>query len=155
MRVIPAIRFWSKVDVRGQDECWPWLSTRQGSGYGQFWLKGRYVPTTHAAWALTGCGPMPPRGMFMCHTCDHPWCVNPRHLFLATPRENTADMYRKGRANPPRGERQTTGRLTAREVSQIRERYARGERQKSLALEYGVDPSSISNIIKGATWVSA
>ena len=29
-------RFWSKVDKRGPDECWPWLGHCQKGGYGQF-----------------------------------------------------------------------------------------------------------------------
>lgn len=28
-------RFWTKVDVRGPDECWPWLAAIT-DGYGRF-----------------------------------------------------------------------------------------------------------------------
>lgn len=42
-----------------------------------------------------------PKGMFVCHTCDNPWCVNPSHLFLETPNDNVQDMMRKGRYKHP------------------------------------------------------
>lgn len=42
-------RFWSKVDRRGDRECWPWTDSTDGSGYGIFSAGGR----THRAhrWA--------------------------------------------------------------------------------------------------------
>lgn len=33
-------RFWSKVNKRGQDECWEWLAYKDSNGYGQFWHEG-------------------------------------------------------------------------------------------------------------------
>lgn len=38
-----------------------------------------------------------PKWMLVCHKCDNPKCINPKHLFLWTPKDNTLDMIKKGR----------------------------------------------------------
>lgn len=53
---------------------------------------------------------------------------------------------------PTAGERSWTAKLTERDVESLRRRVAAGERQKDLAEEFGVDPSSISNAVHGKTW---
>lgn len=43
-------RFWSKVDRRGRNECWPWKAYRSPSGHGRFQLGGRGSRTMTASY---------------------------------------------------------------------------------------------------------
>jgi hypothetical protein len=49
------------------------------------------------AWEMAN-GQTIPAGMVVMHACDHRPCINPEHLRLGTPAENTEDMRLKGRA---------------------------------------------------------
>lgn len=126
-------RFWSKVQ-RGEG-CWEWQGSCTGSnGYGQFWVTHTIVVRAHRfAYELTH-GSIP-KDAIICHRCDNPRCVRPDHLFSGTFADNTADMFRKGRAAI--GERHWTRRAPERMVAmqgannpthRFPDRVARGER---------------------------
>ncbi len=91
-------RFWSKVDVRGEDECWNWQAAKDERGYGRVGTEPGSVALSHRmAYQLhTG---LAAEGKFVCHRCDNPSCCNPKHLFIGTPLDNNRDMYAKGRDN--------------------------------------------------------
>lgn len=92
--------FWSRVDVRGPDECWPWRNATPGQ-YGTMWLPSerRARPAHVIAWVSKN-GPLPD-GMQACHRCDNRPCCNPDHLFPGTQSDNIQDAMKKGRFKPP------------------------------------------------------
>ena len=82
-------RYWSKVAVRGPDECWPWLAGRSKRGYGVVGSGGRgHVIYAHRAAYELAHGSIDPE-LTVDHLCRNKTCQNPGHLELVTRAENT------------------------------------------------------------------
>ncbi len=155
-----AQKFWSKVKIA--DGCWIWQGgTQGGTFYGRFKSNGKTVGAHRAAYALFY-GVDIPEGKYICHSCDNPPCVNPHHLYMGTPADNSADMVSKGRSAsgdgsamrlyPPKGVKNNRSKLTDAQVVDIRYGIARGLSQASLAAEYGVNASTIARAAAGRRW---
>lgn len=136
----PIQRFLAKFARSGQD-CWVWRGTRNAASYGIFTIDGDPVLAHRFSYELFR--DAIPEGLFVCHRCDNPGCVNPAHLFLGTQRDNMADMATKGRQNNGRI------KLSPDSVREIRERCAAGEAQKDVALAFGLSPSAVCRIVQG------
>jgi hypothetical protein len=82
-----AERFWSNVDRRSDDECWPWTTPCRivkARAYPRMSCDGRSFQATRLALRFSGLPePGPRREIF--RTCNNPLCVNPRHMTFKRP----------------------------------------------------------------------
>ena len=167
-------RFWAKVDIKSDDECWNWVGGfRGGKGYGSFWVNGVNKAAHRFAWEDTNFKSVPD-GMCVCHRCDNPSCCNPSHLFVGTHGDNAADRNAKGRQakgqkitenrilptgashwthqHPEkinRGEMHGNALFSNAQYAEIRSRRTDGETLPALGKEFGVGKSTIAAICKG------
>ena len=88
-------KFWSNVDIGGEEDCWEWLGACSEKGYG---ICSKYGGTrlAHRVSWMEANGQIP-YSMLVCHHCDNPPCVNPNHLFLGTMKDNLDDCIAKNR----------------------------------------------------------
>lgn len=141
-------RFWSKVAVKGDDDCWEWQGSRAGrkgwdEGYGRFRINTVTVYAHIMSWQMSH-GRERPKHLFVMHSCDNPPCVNPKHLELGTHRQNmihAAKVYR------------VHNKIGARAVPVIRHALSEGASANHLRKLWGVCHRSITNIRDNRTYI--
>lgn len=158
-------RFWEKVDKNGpvhpalKTACWLWAAYTDTFGYGMVRGVGKSPIQSHrASWHIHN-GEIR-GGLWVLHKCDNPPCVNPHHLFLGTPKDNSQDMVTKGRhvtiadcSCMLRGENNPASKLTAEVVKEARRLHAAGGVSgRELARRYGVSQATMGHALARKTW---
>lgn len=128
----PVPRFWSKVERKGENDCWNLAS--QARRYPSVWCYGKSIEAHRFSYELHY-GPILP-GLVVMHTCDNTHCVNPRHLKLGSHADNQFDKVRKQRQ--ARGERQGHSKLNAGQIIEIRRQFDSGVLTRTIARQFSI-----------------
>jgi hypothetical protein len=137
-------RLLSKI-VHVDSGCWIWTGQKSQKGYGVLQVQKNNKIKKYRAHRLSYelfKEPIP-EGLYVCHSCDTPACINPAHLWVGTVQENNADKVNKSR---------TSAKLNKEQVVEIKKMLAEGHSKYQLGKMYGVHPRTIFDIKKGRTW---
>lgn len=145
-----AERFWEKVDIRGENECWPWMACCGDNGYGKFQLRrDKQVYAHRMAYELTYKKKLKTEDVVRHKVCDNPPCCNPKHLRKGSHFLNHVDKVKRGRYSCGIGEGNGSAKLTEKKIIKI---LLSKKTVTALALELDVRPVTISNVQTGQTW---
>jgi hypothetical protein len=155
-------RFLKKIKRDPNTGCIRWTARCFHNGYGQFHYRGRKIKAhRYVAWKFGIINTLGSKQV-VCHRCDNPSCINPRHLFAGSQKDNVRDSIKKGRfsfnhrQNLKRGGHYGATHpqaiLSEKDILTIRAKYASGISQRALAREYGVARTTISSIVIRRSW---
>lgn len=94
-------RFLDKILLCDTDGlfCHYWIGSKSKKGYGYFSHQGKVKKAHRVSYEIHK-GEIP-EDMHVLHSCNNPSCVNPKHLFLGTNKENYQDKLMKNRQYRP------------------------------------------------------
>lgn len=151
-------RFGRYVYLSLNTGCWEWRGAKNEHGYGVIGKEGGRGAGNSKAHRLSYqifCDTIPTPKELICHKCDNPSCVNPKHLFVGSPKDNTADMIAKGRNSKPPlryGEANPRSKLTEERVLNVRQLSKQGLTSRRIARLHSVDKNTVLAIINHKTW---
>jgi hypothetical protein len=145
-------RFNKKYQIQNNG-CWLWIGGTRPNGkgvpYPRHWSDDfKSVGAHRFSYELIN-GAIP-KGLYVCHKCDMPLCVNPDHLFVGTHHDNMRDMVQKKRSFIGRGESKIgLSKLTNQQAQQIR---LMKISQSKIAAIFGVSQTTIGRIKRGVSY---
>jgi len=146
--------FEDRIDFNGPNildsKCWIWSMKLNNEGYGSAFLYGQSYSAHRATYLLFN-GAIAD-GMYICHKCDNPSCVNPDHLWSGTPQENTDDMIKKGRDKKAIGLNQPNALNLGREIidSIFDDFLNKNMSRNQISRKYKISSNVITKILTGA-----
>jgi hypothetical protein len=96
-QMAPRRGFFDRVSINAETGCWNCEGSAMSGGYPQMAYCGKTLPASRiAAICWLGFTDWRNTKIFVCHKCDNPRCVNPKHLFLGSNSDNIKDYVSKG-----------------------------------------------------------
>ena len=127
--------------------CFLWTGALRGKGYGCFKIGNKNQIASRVSYELYN-GTIPV-GTIVCHSCNQPCCVNPKHLYAGTYSDNMIQAVEQGRQFVASGTKNGQAKLTNDQVLAIR---ADPRYQREIAKDYGVSQLHVSRIKRKLVW---
>lgn len=140
---------WLTTLIISGETCWGWKGSISKEGYPRitrkYETKGVTLKVSRIIYSILY-GDIPP-GHVIRHSCDNPGCVNPDHLLLGTPKQNSQDAV--NRLRHAWGVRNSKAKLSPTQILEIRDsRLSVGE----LSKKYSISKSQIGRIKAHESW---
>ena len=126
------------------------FSGNKYSGYGVLSLNGVTIRAHRLAFKLANPSVILTPKKNICHKCDNPSCINPKHLFIGTNGDNNKDRHSKGRDAV--GEKHGRSKLKSADVVNIRKMKEDGFKLVEIAKKFNVHPTMIGYIVQRRYW---
>jgi len=144
--------FWSKVEKRGENECWPWLAGKKvDKEYGGFYFRqiNNTIASHKIAFIIAHNFDFEdiPDSIIIRHSCNNPPCVNPLHLKMGTCKDNSQDMVNSG--NSLKGSKNPKYiHISKDTINEMRKKYSKKIGIRQISKEYNVSYGYAYNIVK-------
>lgn len=136
-----AIERFKKYVTKLENGCYEWSGGKTWCGYGKFWDSKKRT-TAHRYSYEYYIGKIS-KNLMVLHTCDNRSCVNPKHLFLGTNRDNSIDAVKKGRISGQK--------LKSEDVKKIRLMGEKGMTHLDISRLFSVSRVNVTKIINKKT----
>ena len=134
--------------LKGNDsECWNWAA-HTNNGYGQLTFRGKVYVASRISYEVY-VAPLK-NELHICHKCYNPLCVNPKHLFAGSVKDNMRDMVNKNRS--AKGSRHSQAKLNESSVKEIKKLLKQNLSHSKIAELFDVKREAISKINQGTRW---
>lgn len=121
--------------------CWEWTGGTNPKGYGVFSV-GRVCVVAHRVAYHIYHGGIPD-GKQILHSCDNPRCVRKTHIRAGTHGDNMGDKVTRNRQ---------ASKITREMAIDALASYYAGDLQRDIGARFGIDQSTVSDIVRGRSW---
>ena len=136
-------RFFSKINILSNG-CHQWTGGCS-CRYGTISIMNKTMKVHRLAWIIANNKEIP-NDMCVCHHCDNPSCVNPKHLFLGTFADNNYDMMNKNRY------KNGNAKLKEKDIKSIYNLYDKGRNYKAISKLFNIHETTFWRTVSGKLW---
>jgi len=116
------------------NNCWIWKGSKDHKGYGKISLNKKVWSAHRLSYTLSVGNIL--RDMRVCHSCENPACINPKHLFLGDLGDNMINRIKK-----------ELSKLSEENKNKIRNLYKASYSIEDIAKEFNVSYGVVSLLL--------